>query len=322
MIPVPVPRYRIRYQGTDLEMPLGEFVVGRSASCHLALDDPLVSRRHATIHVEPDGAWVEDLGSRNGVLVNGERIEGRRALSHLDRIAIGTHQLVFVEVSERTSSSAACDACGADMTADMQFCQRCGKEVGGGGPTRAAMTLELPVEKIAQVRPLPPVEPAPPTRPPPAQRPDATRPYALSENETTGRALLTGIADKALALGRFEEAERVLSTFLKDLLTCSREQPLQPERVQEAARYAIRLAEGTRRSAWLDYVFELYEVHGRLMSGDEIDKLHETVRKLRYRGIGPVRRYLDAIRTKAGELGPTERFLLSRLESLERLVSA
>ena len=67
-------RFRLRYMNHDLELNEGEFVVGRNASCQLSLDDPLVSRRHATFIVHADAVTVEDLGSRNGVSVNGERI--------------------------------------------------------------------------------------------------------------------------------------------------------------------------------------------------------------------------------------------------------
>jgi len=64
-------------------------VVGRSASCQLSLEDPLVSRRHALFIVTADGLWIEDLASRNGVLVNGEKIAERTQLSAGDRISLG-----------------------------------------------------------------------------------------------------------------------------------------------------------------------------------------------------------------------------------------
>src|SRR5262245_44116926 len=80
---------RLRYLAHDLEVPVGQFVVGRSAECQLSLDDPLVSRRHALLTVTGDGVSIEDLGSRNGVLVNGAKIEGQRDIADGDRITIG-----------------------------------------------------------------------------------------------------------------------------------------------------------------------------------------------------------------------------------------
>ena len=85
-----MPRFRLRYQSTNLEMPLGEFAIGRSSSCNLALADGLVSRKHAVLHVGPDAVVVEDLGSRNGVAVNGIRINAPRRLAHMDRVYIGS----------------------------------------------------------------------------------------------------------------------------------------------------------------------------------------------------------------------------------------
>src|SRR5262245_56351671 len=80
---------RLRYLAHDLEVPVGQFVVGRSAECQLSLDDPLVSRRHALLTVGAEGVSVEDLGSRNGVLVNNVKIEGPKALADGDKITIG-----------------------------------------------------------------------------------------------------------------------------------------------------------------------------------------------------------------------------------------
>lgn len=51
-----------------------EFVLGRAPECRVRFYDPLVSRRHARVYHE-DGAWrIEDLGSRNGTRVDGERV--------------------------------------------------------------------------------------------------------------------------------------------------------------------------------------------------------------------------------------------------------
>lgn len=299
-------------------MPPGEFVVGRSSACHLALDDALVSRKHASIQVQPDGVFVDDLGSRNGVLVNGDRIAGRRRIGHLDRITIGSHELVLVEISER--AGAVCEKCGAPVTADMMLCQRCGHPLHKGHPTLAGMTLEIPALKADALK----TAKHDALRVERSDASDTARPGAsVGSEENTGRALLAGIADKALALGRYEEAERVLGKSLQEMLARARSGSAPPpSRVLEATRYALKLAEGTRRTAWLDWVFELHEVTGRLLGADEIERLHELVRKLRYGGAGPVRRYLGAMRARESAFTPAERFLLSRLEGIERMVSA
>jgi len=92
--------FRLRYLAHDLELPLGDFAVGRSADCQLSVDDPLVSRRHAIIRVRRDGVSVEDLGSRNGVLVNGVRIEGVREVADGDRIQIGSQEMTLLRVDD------------------------------------------------------------------------------------------------------------------------------------------------------------------------------------------------------------------------------
>jgi DNA-binding NtrC family response regulator len=49
-------------------------LVGKSPACELRLDDPLVSRRHASIEIGPYSLRIHDLNSTNGTLVNGVRI--------------------------------------------------------------------------------------------------------------------------------------------------------------------------------------------------------------------------------------------------------
>ncbi len=64
-------------------------VLGRSAECDLPIDSPRASRRHAQVRLDGDRVVVEDLGSRNGTFVNGERLTGTRPLSGGDRIDVG-----------------------------------------------------------------------------------------------------------------------------------------------------------------------------------------------------------------------------------------
>jgi predicted component of type VI protein secretion system len=70
-------------------LPDGPHDVGRLAECWLVLDDDLVSRTHARFHIGPNLCELEDLGSRNGTFINGDRLEGKRALRDGDRIRIG-----------------------------------------------------------------------------------------------------------------------------------------------------------------------------------------------------------------------------------------
>ena len=70
------------------------FVIGRSRECDLVLDDPNVSRRHAELRRE-DGGWaVVDLGSTNGIKLNGKRSRGGR-LNPGDEITLGISRLTF-----------------------------------------------------------------------------------------------------------------------------------------------------------------------------------------------------------------------------------
>jgi hypothetical protein len=70
-------------------------VIGRSRDCDIVLGDGNVSRRHAEVLPTEDGWSVNDLGSTNGVSVNGRRIAGATALKAGDRIEIGTSELRF-----------------------------------------------------------------------------------------------------------------------------------------------------------------------------------------------------------------------------------
>lgn len=67
----------------------GEFIAGRSQHCDIILPSPNISRRHARIFVQGGSAFVEDLGSSNGVYVGGFRISGTTDLGLSAQMRIG-----------------------------------------------------------------------------------------------------------------------------------------------------------------------------------------------------------------------------------------
>jgi hypothetical protein len=72
-----------------------EFVIGRAANCDMTVHEPTVSRRHAAVRREGGGWVILDLGSTNGMRVNGWRAE-RARLREGDEVRLGRARLVVV----------------------------------------------------------------------------------------------------------------------------------------------------------------------------------------------------------------------------------
>jgi hypothetical protein len=81
--------------GRRLIVPPQGGTIGRSRDCDVVLEDTGASRRHAEIRPQPDGWTLQDLGSTNGVRVNGRPIHEVRSLRPGDRIEIGSTEIVF-----------------------------------------------------------------------------------------------------------------------------------------------------------------------------------------------------------------------------------
>lgn len=76
---------------------VGTIVVGRDPACEITeANDPLMSRRHAAFNAGPRHAVVRDLGSRNGILVNGVKTP-EATLQHGDVVQIGHLQVRYVD---------------------------------------------------------------------------------------------------------------------------------------------------------------------------------------------------------------------------------
>ena len=83
------------HDGRAIALAEGDNVIGREPGGRLMLDSIRVSRRHAKITVRGLSATLEDLGSRNGTLVGGVRIETPVVLTDGDEITIGGFALKF-----------------------------------------------------------------------------------------------------------------------------------------------------------------------------------------------------------------------------------
>jgi hypothetical protein len=285
-------RFRLRYLHHDLALNEGQFVVGRSATCQLSLDDALISRRHAMIVVSGENVTVEDLASRNGVLVNGVRITTKTVIRPGDKIMVGTQELTLL--GARTAS--------------------------------AKDTMSLPAATTATLPRIPAVEMAS-ERPEPSERTDAGQDENAGEDSSmvrrvTAFKLLGGVADKALAMGRVDEAERLLAGPLNEVIEASRAgKHVSPWIVDIAARLSAKLATATAKGIWADYVIEVYQAQGRPCPAPVVDELNNAFRKVNAIDLVRLRAYLAGLREKAASLGPAERFLLQRIEGLERLAA-
>jgi pSer/pThr/pTyr-binding forkhead associated (FHA) protein len=87
-----------RHSGMEHQLDNERVTLGRGPGVDLAFDDPAMSRQHAAIDFVEGAFRIHDLGSTNGLRVNGSRVQVRD-LVHGDRIEFGTQvfQLVIDE---------------------------------------------------------------------------------------------------------------------------------------------------------------------------------------------------------------------------------
>jgi pSer/pThr/pTyr-binding forkhead associated (FHA) protein len=76
------------YEGLEWELDRPSTVIGRGRNADLVLNEATISRAHALFGYDGVTAFVQDLGSTNGTLVNGTR-EHRKPLAHGDELRMG-----------------------------------------------------------------------------------------------------------------------------------------------------------------------------------------------------------------------------------------
>jgi hypothetical protein len=244
-------KFALRHGPREIPLPLGRFVIGRAETCELPLDDPLVSRQHAVLNVMHDGVTAEDLGSRNGIRINGERVEKPKRLAPGDVLLVGNNSFTLT--------------LGRDVMTDT---------------IEAAQTQRLPAFGLIGI-----------------------------------------LGEKALALGRGDEAERLLGPQIDLLLEEAAEgRRVDAAVVDQACTFALRLAGVMGTGRWLDAVFRLHRILRRTPSTAIVDELYSVFRKVKQPSLVELRAYLGVLHEIESGLGPAERFLIGRLEGLERLI--
>ncbi len=256
----------LHHQGRAERLVKEETVIGRGATCEVVLDDTLVSRRHAMIRISEGSVTLMDLGSINGVVVNGEPLTESCVLGDGDRLTIG-EQLLTLRIRD-------------------------------GAPPETQVSVE--------------------------PRSTAETWAGLPSSRSSGDPLdlLGGLADKVLALGRGAEAERILASALQGRLSALRAGEAVAERsLDRAVSFAVRLAKVNSSGAWVDYVLEVGRRRALPLPSAIVDELYELVRTVSINR-QELKQYLAVLREAEQGMGPAQRFLVQRLEGLERLVSA
>jgi hypothetical protein len=208
-------RFRLRFLLQEIDLPQGDTVIGRSASCQVTIEDPMVSREHARIRIREGRATIEDLGSRNGVQVGGSTLRGVLELKDGDRIRIGTQEMVFCAgdvIPARGSSGGrstgfmvTCAECGHPYPAEMVECPACGSSdriqedtLIGESVVSRDWALELVVEAMQKAESLGKLDEV-----------ERILSHArlgidqrLANNQTVERASLDGVAETTITVAR------------------------------------------------------------------------------------------------------------------------
>ena len=98
---------RLIWRGERIRVPAGESTIGRDSGCAIRIDADSISRHHARISVAGPEVSIEDLGSKNGTWVGGERIGGSVPLTDGMSFRLGSETVRFeIAVDDRPTRTA------------------------------------------------------------------------------------------------------------------------------------------------------------------------------------------------------------------------
>jgi FHA domain len=283
-------RYRLRFLLQEFDLPVGTTVIGRSLDCNLSIEDPLVSRQHARIVIDAEGARIEDMRSRNGVRVNGIVVRQPTTLNDGDRVRIGTHDLVFSRVAPGDRSR-------SKTTGVLRLCASC--------------RLPYPRELLAC---------------PHCEETEQTDDVTITEASEQHRAawnvqLLLETLERALALGRIADAERIARRAranLDEAISSSGAVDARALGAVAAKMVAMTLATGD--AAWARWVLELYARTGSVPSMEVVDELAEAAKRYVADLRDPLNVLIDRWHVSGGGATPEEVEGLKKLQWTRRLI--
>lgn len=265
-----VPRFRLRFLLQELELVGPELILGRSPECHVTVEDPLVSRRHARIQLTGAQPTISDLGSRNGVRLNGELIVGEAPLRHDDRIRLGTQDLVFIIVDEERSARQSrttgmirqCLSCQRPFPGECTSCPHCGAPVTPSSAERAEF--------------------------------DTLTGLIVEPEAGWAFQLLGEVVERSLAAGRVAEADRALQRAAREIDARLRNnRGIDNVSLSTLSSYALTLAQSQGRLEWVRWVLDLYKAHGAMFSGELVDWVENSSPPFRQAIHADVATYLD-----------------------------
>jgi predicted component of type VI protein secretion system len=302
---------KLRYRQALITLRSGKLYLGRSPECELAISDPAVSRRHARLWVNPLQIVIEDLGSQNGVFVNGVRIQGRRELRAGDVIGICSHELQLVDMAEELTPEpnryriTGDTLSGADNNTLLEQVQH-PRSQSATRPQRPNMRLNTPSLSTPQSSVQRAAEPV-------TRRPISSPPGS----DSLAAAIV--LLDEALNAGDTAEAERRLGPILMrahELLLD--EHPSGFELAEHIVVSAARLANETRSAAFMNYSVTLYQLLNRPLPEPAVNVIHTLIQAGLYPNMLALESYVAKIGSYAANFDTTELFLL---DSLRRVIA-
>jgi hypothetical protein len=285
-----VARYRLRFLLQEFDLPHGATVIGRSLDCNLTIEDPLVSREHARIVIDETGERVEDMGSRNGVRVNGVQIKGPTPLSDGDRVRIGTQDFVFCRVDPAGKGH-------SKTTGVLRLCSKC--------------HLPYPRESVS----CPNCEATEP-----ADEETLSGSFGNESQTSWSVQLLVEALERALSLGRVQDAERIVrraTAQVEELLLSGGN--VDGRALAGLAMQAVATTKATNDPTWMLWVLDVYRRADRVPPLALVERLGEAANV----HAGVARTALDALlaqlRLSARDASQADVTALARLEGIRRL---
>lgn len=133
--------------------------------------------------------------------------------------------------------------------------------------------------------------------------------------------ILAGLVDKVLALGRADEAVRLLKGPIERIVRdAERGVTVELSLSAASARHSLRLAVALNDPYWIDLMFRTHRALARLLPLSVVDELYGALRTVRGVNKSGFRDYLEQLRATTRSLSPADRFTLNRLEGLSQLI--